>query len=68
MVEIEDELNEERLKEATGKLDGLTISQRTPVRVSHRRGDLVRKRQVKAMSGTITASNKATLIIMGDLL
>ena len=39
-------VGKDELSGAMGELDGVTIEQRTPVRVSHRRSDLVRKREV----------------------
>ena len=45
MVELEAEVAEEKLKSVLDKLVGL-VEQRTPTRVSHRRADKVRKREV----------------------
>jgi tRNA pseudouridine synthase 10 len=45
LVEFEKEVSEEKLKSVLDKLVGL-VEQRTPTRVSHRRADKVRKREV----------------------
>ena len=45
LVEFEGEVAEEKLKSVLDKLVGL-VEQRTPTRVSHRRADKVRKREV----------------------
>ena len=46
LVECEEEVSDEELSELEKKLENLTIYQRTPQRVSHRRADLVRIRKV----------------------
>lgn len=46
LVECEDEVSNDELTQLTKKLENLTINQRTPKRVSHRRADLVRVRKV----------------------
>ena len=46
LVECEEEVSDEELSELEKKLENLTIYQRTPKRVSHRRADLVRIRKV----------------------
>ncbi|MCD4704369.1 MAG: tRNA pseudouridine(54/55) synthase Pus10 [Methanosarcinaceae archaeon] len=48
-VTFSDPVPEEILTSAIGQLVGAQINQRTPQRVSHRRADLVRKRQVHGM-------------------
>ncbi|WP_292487746.1 tRNA pseudouridine(54/55) synthase Pus10 [Methanohalobium sp.] len=45
-VTFKEPVSEEKLKSAINNLKGVDIEQRTPQRVSHRRGDLVRKRRV----------------------
>ena len=46
LVECEEEVSDRELSELEKKLENLTIYQRTPKRVSHRRADLVRIRKV----------------------
>lgn len=48
-VEVDGECTIEDIQNATRALSGATISQRTPERVSHRRADLTRMRQVISM-------------------
>ena len=67
-VEFETKVDLENLKEVISTLSGTTIEQRTPVRVSHRRADLVRKRKVIDMELTeLQAGGKvAELTITGE--
>ena len=46
VVECEEELSDEELLKVVENLENSTINQRTPLRVSHRRADLVRVRRV----------------------
>ncbi len=46
VVESEKPLNKEKLKEVAGLLQGKTIKQLTPTRVSHRRAQIVRERKI----------------------
>jgi len=46
LVECEEEVSDRELSQLEKKLENLTIYQRTPQRVSHRRADLVRIRKV----------------------
>ena len=46
IIQTEEEFAEEDLVKAVERLAGVTIEQRTPNRVAHRRSDLVRKKQV----------------------
>ncbi|GBF36077.1 tRNA pseudouridine(54/55) synthase Pus10 [Methanofervidicoccus abyssi] len=46
LVECEEEVSDKELSELEKKLENLTVYQRTPQRVSHRRADLVRIRKV----------------------
>ncbi len=45
-IRVEGEVTEEMLKKAERELTGVTIKQRTPKRVSHRRSDLIREKIV----------------------
>jgi tRNA pseudouridine synthase 10 len=49
IVNFTQNVDSEKLKEVIGAFSGKTIKQRTPVRVSHRRADLVRNRKVSNM-------------------
>ncbi|MDO5844728.1 MAG: tRNA pseudouridine(54/55) synthase Pus10 [Methanocorpusculum sp.] len=46
LVSIDDRISLEQVQNAVSSLKGAWINQRTPERVSHRRADLIRKRQV----------------------
>lgn len=46
VVECEEELSDEELLKVVEKLKNSTINQRTPLRVAHRRADLIRVRKV----------------------
>ncbi len=46
LIHTEAEVSEDALKRAMEELRGVTLDQRTPNRVSHRRSDLVRKKEV----------------------
>jgi tRNA pseudouridine synthase 10 len=46
-VVVSGDVSEQKIKEAMPLLAGCELSQRTPTRVAHRRGDLVRHRKVK---------------------
>lgn len=62
-VELKDGINEEDLK----KLESLKIiKQRTPTRVSHRRADKIRIREVMDIKAEIIDSNNIILIIKGQ--
>lgn len=54
------------LEEAVGKLRGATVQQRTPQRVEHRRGDLVRERRVLGIDVEKADEHGCTLLIHGD--
>jgi len=60
IVETEDEIKEEELN----RLSALSaINQRTPIRVSHRRADKIRKRNVRQISTKIINPSKFEMII-----
>ncbi|HWH07582.1 MAG TPA: tRNA pseudouridine(54/55) synthase Pus10, partial [Candidatus Thermoplasmatota archaeon] len=54
------------LAEAVEALRGRTVHQRTPQRVEHRRGDLVRERRVLDLAVEDHAGDRATLRVHGD--
>jgi tRNA pseudouridine synthase 10 len=63
-VEFGDEVEEGNLAKALEELNGKVIDQRTPKRVSHRRGDILRKRRVVAIGTDEGApkSGKSTVL------
>ncbi len=58
IIQTEEEVTEEDLARAAERLTGVTIEQRTPNRVAHRRSDLVRKKQVIEVKLKKTESEK----------
>jgi tRNA pseudouridine synthase 10 len=46
LAEFENEVSEEALRDVAGKLSGVCIKQQTPLRVLHRRADLIRERYI----------------------
>jgi len=46
LIASDKDLDEKNVQEAAGKLRGVTIRQRTPRRVSHRRADIVREKKL----------------------
>ena len=65
-VEFHDPVVEEALREALDTLDGATIEQDTPDRVSHRRATKTRIRDVYAADGTIEDPHHAVVEIHGE--
>ena len=60
IVELDEEINEEKL----GALNSLDIiNQRTPIRVSHRRADKIRTRNVKKIDTKLIDSTKFEMIV-----
>ncbi len=49
-ISLEKKINREKLKDIVSTFNGEIIKQRTPIRVAHRRTDLVRKRKVVDIS------------------
>jgi tRNA pseudouridine synthase 10 len=64
-VSFERDVSQADLARALSSLLG-TIEQRTPVRVSHRRADLVRERRLIEAGGTLLSPRKADLILRGE--
>ena len=62
-VSIPTSLSIESLKKGAQRLTGTVIEQRTPMRVSHRRADLVRPRLITSIDVTSFEGNMAELII-----
>jgi len=66
LVECDEEVSDSEILELTKKLTDLTINQRTPIRVSHRRADLIRVRKVYKACANRTDSNKFELTLYCD--
>ncbi|MFC6837764.1 tRNA pseudouridine(54/55) synthase Pus10 [Halomarina ordinaria] len=65
-VEFADPVAPEDFRAALDELEGTTVDQRTPNRVSHRRADLVRTRTVYELDGELTDDHHATVDIHGE--
>ncbi|HWG91532.1 MAG TPA: tRNA pseudouridine(54/55) synthase Pus10 [Candidatus Thermoplasmatota archaeon] len=65
-VVFADDVTSEKLLKAIGTLRGCVVAQRTPSRVSHRRADLVRKRQVHSIELESLSGREAQIRITGD--
>ena len=57
------EITPEFVKEMIVSLGGVTLEQRTPQRVSHRRADKVRKRQVVSISDISVEGDEAEITV-----
>jgi len=65
-VEFEATVDADRLEAAVAELDGTTIEQETPQRVSHRRAAKTRVRDVYETSGEVEDERTATIEIHGE--
>jgi tRNA pseudouridine synthase 10 len=65
LVRFGAEIPEEKLKSALKELVG-SVDQRTPTRVSHRRADKVRKRNVHSVDLVEASGKHARIVIRGD--
>jgi tRNA pseudouridine synthase 10 len=65
-VRFESAVGAATLEEAVAALDGVTVEQRTPERVDHRRADLVRERTVYHIEAERTGERDATVEITGE--
>lgn len=65
-VEFEEPVDASALEEALSALSGATIEQRTPQRVTHRRGDIERIREVYDAHGDLEDSQNAEITIHGE--
>ncbi|MFB6202620.1 MAG: tRNA pseudouridine(54/55) synthase Pus10 [Halorhabdus sp.] len=65
-VAFEETVEADALTAALADLDGATIEQRTPARVAHRRGDIVRTREVYDIEGEMDDDTHATIEIHGE--
>ncbi len=66
LVEIDGSYSQEELQSAIRALKGAKISQRTPIRVAHRRADRVRERQVLDISITGEENSMVILEVTGE--
>ena len=66
LVEVEGHLSAEELANALKALNGVTIQQRTPVRVAHRRADKIRGRKVLDIECVGEQDGKFILEILGE--
>ncbi|MDS0259796.1 tRNA pseudouridine(54/55) synthase Pus10 [Haloarcula sp. S1CR25-12] len=64
-VEFSEPVTDEALQAALDELEGTTVHQDTPQRVSHRRADLTRTRDVYAASGDLVDDTHADIRIHG---
>ncbi|WP_058992788.1 tRNA pseudouridine(54/55) synthase Pus10 [Haloarcula sp. CBA1127] len=65
-VEFGDAVDADALQDALTELDGATIQQETPQRVTHRRADITRTRAVYDAEGELTDDRHAELRIHGE--
>jgi len=65
-VAFAESVTADELAAAVERLDGATVEQRTPNRVSHRRADLVRTRTAYAVTGDLVDEYRAELTVHGE--
>jgi len=68
-VEFEESVTAEELDDALAELDGATVYQDTPQRVSHRRADITRTREVYEIDGELDGASPdthATIEVHGE--
>jgi tRNA pseudouridine synthase 10 len=66
LVEIDGPVTPEEFRAALDQLNGVTIRQRTPTRVSHRRADKVRHRQVLDIECTGRVDDRYQVDVVGE--
>ncbi|MDD3934177.1 MAG: tRNA pseudouridine(54/55) synthase Pus10 [Methanoculleus sp.] len=66
LVEIDGPVASDEFRAALDQLKGVTIRQRTPIRVSHRRADKVRERQVLDIGCTGTQDDRYWVEVVGE--
>jgi len=59
-------IDKENLKEVVISLGGISIAQRTPQRVSHRRADMVRERTVQKLEAELLSPTEAVFDITAE--
>jgi tRNA pseudouridine synthase 10 len=65
-VAFEEPVTEDALADALDGLDGATIHQDTPQRVTHRRADVTRTREVYEIAGELESDREATIDVHGE--
>lgn len=65
-VEVENAFSIEDIQNAVNALQGVTITQRTPLRVSHRRADRLRKRRVIEMECAGRDDDRFLIEVVGE--
>ncbi|MHA1409648.1 MAG: tRNA pseudouridine(54/55) synthase Pus10 [Candidatus Odinarchaeia archaeon] len=66
IVELQEDITEEDIKKIEEKFTDITIEQRTPKRVVHRRGDRIREKQVYHLKVKKISKKKIEAIIEGQ--
>ena len=66
LVEVEGELSAEEFANALKTLQGVTIQQRTPERVAHRRADKIRERKVLDIEYVGEQDGKFVVEVLGE--
>ena len=66
LVEIDGPVASDEFRAALDQLKGVTIRQRTPIRVSHRRADKVRERQALDIGCTGTQDDRYWVEVVGE--
>ena len=65
-VEFDDAVADDEFEAALAELDGVTVDQRTPNRVDHRRADRVRERRVLSVDGRLEDDRTAVVDVHGE--
>ena len=65
-VEFDDAVADDEFAAALSDLDGVTVDQRTPNRVDHRRADKVRERRVLSVDGRLEDARTAVVDVHGE--
>ena len=65
-VALDEPVSEDAVEEALAELDGATIYQDTPQRVTHRRADVTRTREVYGVVGNLESETEAELEVHGE--
>jgi tRNA pseudouridine synthase 10 len=65
-VEFDEPVDADALATALSELDGTTVEQETPQRVTHRRADITRTRDVYDIEGELTDDRHAEIRIHGE--
>jgi tRNA pseudouridine synthase 10 len=66
LVEVEGDLSEDELNLALNRLQGVTIHQRTPRRVAHRRADKIRERDVLEIRCLGIEEGRYSIEVLGE--